>query len=100
RTPRGFIPAQDKGYVIVAVQLPDGASFARTDEVMKRVEKIARGIPGIEHTIAFTGFSGTVRVNMTNVGTVFASFKPFDERDSGQKMIQTFRQRMAAITDA
>ena len=100
RTPRGFIPAQDKGYVIVAVQLPDGASFGRTDEVMTRVEQIARDVPGVENTIAFTGFSGTVRVNMTNVGSVFAALKPFSDRDSGQKIIQTMRQRLAVITDA
>jgi HAE1 family hydrophobic/amphiphilic exporter-1 len=104
RTPTGFIPAQDKGYVVIAVQLPEGASFARTEKVMEQVERIARQVPGVAHAIAFTGFSGTVRVNMTNVGSVFASLAPFEQRvprgQSGPRIIAELRQRLSVIQDA
>ena len=57
-TPQGFIPAQDRGYVIVSVQLPGAASLARTTDVVRQIEKIALDTPGIVRVAAFAGFSG------------------------------------------
>src|SRR6201982_1711144 len=56
--PTGFIPTQDQGYLIAFAQLPDGASLQRSEEVRKQMSEIARKIPGIAHTVEFTGYSG------------------------------------------
>ncbi|SMP73429.1 hydrophobe/amphiphile efflux-1 (HAE1) family protein [Neorhodopirellula lusitana] len=56
--PTGFIPAQDQGYLIVAIQLPDGASLARTDEITKQVAKIGGGVDGVKHAVGIAGLSG------------------------------------------
>ena len=50
--PKGFIPAQDKGYLLVNVQLPDSASVQRTQQVMRHIEEIARKTPGVKHTVS------------------------------------------------
>ena len=78
--PRGFIPQMDQGYAIVVIQLPDGASLARTDAVVQEASKIIRGIPGVRNSVAFAGFSGATFTNASNAGVVFAPFQPFDER--------------------
>ena len=58
RTPTGFIPQLDRGYLIVAAQLPPGASLARTDAVMRRARDIALQVPGVSHAVNIVGFSG------------------------------------------
>src|SRR5262249_44442443 len=63
RAPKGFIPAQDKGYLLVNVQLPDSASVQRTGEVMRRIEDIARSSPGVKHTVAVAGQSILLSAN-------------------------------------
>ena len=80
RVPSGFIPTMDQGYAIVVVQLPDGASLARTDAVVKRVGDIVRNTPGVGNAVEFAGFSGATFTNASNAGVVFAPFKPFAER--------------------
>jgi hydrophobe/amphiphile efflux-1 (HAE1) family protein len=75
-TPQGFIPAQDRGYVIVAVQLPGAASLARTTAVVKRIEDIALAIPGVVRVPALAGLSGATR---TQSGNSAALFPVFDE---------------------
>ncbi|MCW5681407.1 MAG: multidrug efflux RND transporter permease subunit [Xanthobacteraceae bacterium] len=79
RTPQGFIPQQDRGYLIVAVQLPAGAALSRTDEVMKRVTAIARSIPGI-NAVNIVGFSGATFTVAPNAGAVFVVLEPFAKR--------------------
>lgn len=78
--PQGFVPTMDQGYAIVVVQLPDGASLARTDAVIKRASDIILKTPGVEHAVAFSGFSGATFTNASNSGVVFASFASFEER--------------------
>ncbi|MCF3638796.1 efflux RND transporter permease subunit [Rhizobium sp. TRM95111] len=78
--PRGFVPTMDRGYAIVVVQLPDGASLARTDAVIERASTIIRQTPGVRNAVAFSGFSGATFTNASNAGVVFASFAPFEER--------------------
>lgn len=78
--PRGFIPLQDQGYAIVVVQLPDGASLNRTDEVVLRASEIVRETPGVLDAVGFAGFSGATFTNATNAGVIFAAFAPFEER--------------------
>jgi multidrug efflux pump len=102
--PTGFIPAQDKGYLIVNVQLPDAASLERTDAVIRRVSDVIRQTPGVGNAVAFAGFSAATRANSSNAGAVFATLRPFEERVkhglSGPRIAQDLRQRLADIQEA
>ena len=79
-TPTGFIPAQDKGYLIAVIQLPDGASLTRTDAVLHRAEDIIKTIPGIANVITIGGFNGATFTNTPSGGVMFLPLKPFAER--------------------
>lgn len=79
-TPTGFVPAQDKQYLVAFAQLPDAASLDRTESVMKRMSEIALKQPGVEAAIAFPGLSINGFTNSPNSGIVFVTLKPFDER--------------------
>jgi hydrophobic/amphiphilic exporter-1 (mainly G- bacteria), HAE1 family len=78
--PRGFIPSGDQGYAIIVVQLPDGASLGRTDVAMKQADQIIRQVPGVAHTVSFSGFNGATFTNASNAGVIFATFDPFKTR--------------------
>ncbi len=78
--PTGFIPQQDTGYLIVNLQMPDAASIYRTDEVMRRLAKIANDTEGVEDTFAIAGYSALTGTNQSNVGAMFVVLKPFEER--------------------
>src|SRR5262249_5652028 len=67
-TPTGFIPAQDKGFLLVNVQLPDAASVERTQKVMRSIEKLALETPGVRHTVAVAGQSLLLNANAPNFG--------------------------------
>lgn len=94
RTPQGFIPQQDRGYLIVAAQLPPGASLARTEAVMKRAGEIAMAQPGVSSVINIVGFSGATFTNAPNAGAMFLVLSPFEERHKDP------RQSAAAIQGA
>jgi multidrug efflux pump len=78
--PKGFIPAQDKGYLVVSAQLPDGASLARTDELVRRLGEEARAVPGVAHTLEMPGYSILLSTNISNMGGLFVVLEPFEER--------------------
>jgi multidrug efflux pump len=78
--PTGFIPQQDKGYLVVNIQLPDGASLERSEEVTRRVDAMIRDTPGVQHTIAVPGYSVLSATNISNVGGMFVILDPFEER--------------------
>src|SRR5262249_5984975 len=80
RVPSGFVPSQDKGYLLVNIQLPDSASLERTLEVTAAVEKISLETPGVAHTVAVPGTSFVLNANSSNYGSMFVILKPFDER--------------------
>jgi hydrophobe/amphiphile efflux-1 (HAE1) family protein len=80
RTPTGFIPQQDAGYLIGVVQLPPGAALARTDEVNRRLVDIALETPGVAHAVNIVGFSGATFTNAPNAGAVFIVLEPFETR--------------------
>ena len=67
-TPTGFIPQVDRGYIIVVVQLPPGASLARTDAVQQHALDIAMQVPGVVHAANIVGFSGATFTNAPNAG--------------------------------
>jgi len=103
-TPQGFIPAQDRGYVIVSVQLPGAASLARTTEVVRQIERIALEVPGVVRVPSFAGFSGATRTQASNAA---ALFPVFDEPEARVKKGLTatsitaeLRKRLAAIEGA
>jgi len=102
--PAGFVPQQDEGYYIVSAQLPQGASLQRTDAVIRKLEKILLGTPGVVHTASFAGFSGATRTNASNAGAIFATLAPFDERVrkglTGPKILAEIRKRISDVPEA
>jgi multidrug efflux pump len=80
--PTGFIPDQDKQYLICVAQLPDAASLDRTDAVMRKMTDLALQVPGVEASIAFPGLSPNGFTASPNSGITFISLKPFEERRS------------------
>ncbi len=94
--PQGFIPEQDKQYLICVAQLPDAASLDRTDAVVRRMSDIAMAIPGIEASIAFPGLSPNGFTVSPNSGILFVSLKPFEERRSPELSGTALRDRLRA----
>ncbi len=80
--PTGFIPTQDKGYLVVNAQLPDAASLNRTEDVINQISEIALQTPGVAHTLAIPGYSALSASNSSNSGTVFVVLEPFRNEDS------------------
>ncbi|MBR8656590.1 efflux RND transporter permease subunit [Achromobacter sp. Marseille-Q0513] len=102
--PGGFVPAQDKQYLIGFTQLPNGASLDRTDAVIRRMSDIALKEPGVQSAIAFPGLSINGFTNSSSAGIVFVMLKPFNERKgaalSGNAIAGSLNQKFAAIQDA
>ncbi|MFN3987348.1 MAG: efflux RND transporter permease subunit [Rhodocyclaceae bacterium] len=102
--PGGFVPAQDKQYLISFAQLPAGASLDRTEEVIRRMSDIALAHPGVESSVAFPGLSINGFTNSSSAGIVFATLKPFSERRgagmSADEIAGTLNQQYAAIQEA
>jgi gold/copper resistance efflux pump len=78
--PNGFVPAQDKYFLVGIAQLPTGASLDRTEAVVKKMSEIALAEPGVESVVAFPGLSVNGMVNIPNAAVMFTMLKPFDER--------------------
>jgi multidrug efflux pump len=82
RVPTGFVPTQDKGYLVSLAQLPNGATLDRTEDVIRRMSDIALKHPGVQNAVAFPGLSINGFTNSPNSGIVFATLKPSEERNS------------------
>ena len=80
KSPSGFIPAQDKGYLLVNVQLPDAASVERTERVMHRIEELAHKNPGVKNTVAIAGQSILLGANAPNFGAMYVMLDDFHRR--------------------
>ena len=78
--PGGFIPTQDKLYLIGGVKMPEGSSLARTDEVIRKMSEIGMQTEGVAYAVAFPGLNALQFTNTPNSGTVFFGLKPFNER--------------------
>jgi multidrug efflux pump subunit AcrB len=103
--PVGFIPEQDKGYLVVNAQLPDGASLERTQAVVARLRDIALETPGVAHTISVPGYSIVLSTNLTNIGGMFVILKPFEERKgdpsvSAPAVMDQLRKRYREVLEA
>jgi multidrug efflux pump len=102
--PVGFIPEQDKGYLVLNAQLPDGASLDRSDQLIQELSKLAREDEGVAHTIDLPGYSVLVSTNISNVGGMFIILKPFDERAgkpglSGPEVAARLRAKFASFRE-
>jgi hydrophobe/amphiphile efflux-1 (HAE1) family protein len=96
-TPTGFLPEEDQGAFFIAVQLPDGASVARTSEVTKQVEAVLKKIPAIDHTLSIIGFSLLDGGNEPNAAFMVARMKPFADRKAAADSVQaTIRRTFGA----
>ncbi len=97
--PTGFIPALDRGIVIVSLQLPAGASLERTDAVVRKAQDIIHATPGFKYTNGYTGRSGSTFTNGSNVAAIFCVLDDFVERhDKGltiSRVAQDLRGRLA-----
>jgi multidrug efflux pump len=102
--PPGFVPAQDKQYLIGFAQLPDAASLDRTDAVIRKMSDIAKDIPGVDNSISFPGLSINGFTNAPNAGIVFLGLAPFDQRTSknttAEAIAAEMNKRMGAIEGA
>ncbi|TCT03943.1 efflux RND transporter permease subunit [Aquabacter spiritensis] len=102
--PPGFVPAQDKQYLVGFAQLPDGATLDRTEAVIRRMSEIALKQEGVATAIAFPGLSINGFTNSSNSGIVFVTLKPFEERTrpdlAGGAIAMQLNGKFAAIEDA
>jgi multidrug efflux pump len=102
--PTGFVPGQDKQYLVAFAQLPDAASLDRSEDVIERMSAIALKQPGVEHAVAFPGLSINGFTNSTNSGIVFVTLKPFEDRRSADlsagAIAGALNQKFGAIQDA
>jgi hydrophobe/amphiphile efflux-1 (HAE1) family protein len=85
KSPIGFIPQVDRGYLIVVIQLPAGASLSRTDEIQQRVVDVALKTPGVAHAVNIVGFNGATFTQAPNSGAVFLTLEPWDKRGRDPK---------------
>lgn len=105
KTPTGFIPAVDRGYLIIITQLPPGASLARTDEVNRHAVEIALKTPGITSAVNFVGFSGATFTNAPNSAAIFVVLDEFEKRakdpnQSAAGITRALYQGLGGIQDA
>ncbi|HEX4646619.1 MAG TPA: multidrug efflux RND transporter permease subunit, partial [Verrucomicrobiae bacterium] len=104
KVPVGFVPGQDKQYLVAFAQLPDAASLDRSDAVIRRMSEIGLKQPGVESAVSFPGLSISGFSVAPNAGIVFFTLKPFEERKSaslsGPAIADALNAQFAAIQDA
>ncbi|MEI9886103.1 MAG: multidrug efflux RND transporter permease subunit [Rhizomicrobium sp.] len=102
--PPGFVPVQDKQYLVSFAQLPQGATLDRTEAVIRKMSAIALAEPGVASAVSFPGLSINGFINSPSAGIVFVTLKPFDQRTSsdlsGMAIAQKLQQKYAAIQNA
>ena len=97
RLPTGFLPDEDYGYAFLNVQLPPAASLWRTDEVLKKIERILNETDGVAHTTTVAGFSLLTRTSAPYQGFSFVDFKPWAERkETAEQIIRNINGRLAS----
>jgi len=102
--PSGFVPAQDKNYLVAFAQLPDAATLDRTEAVIREMSDIAREHPGVESSVAFPGLSINGFVNASNAGIVFVTLKPHEQRHgkdmSADAIVRDLNGKFSGIQEA
>ncbi|WP_158930047.1 efflux RND transporter permease subunit [Acidisphaera sp. S103] len=104
RAPTGFIPEQDQSYLITVLQLPAGATLARTEGVVRQVADIVQHTPGVSHAVPFVALDATTFTEASNSATVFSKLAPFEERArlglTAPRVLASLRARLAGIQSA
>jgi hydrophobe/amphiphile efflux-1 (HAE1) family protein len=104
KVPKGFVPTQDKQYLVAFAQLPDAATLDRTEKVIRQMAEIGSKQPGVENAVQFPGLSINGFVNAPNAGIVFFTLKPFDERhgkdEYGLNIAGALNGKFSGIQDA
>jgi hydrophobe/amphiphile efflux-1 (HAE1) family protein len=95
-TPTGFLPEEDQGAFFISVQLPDGASVARTSEVTRQVEDLLKQLPAVQHTLSIIGFSLLDGASEPNNAFMVARLKPFADRKAAEDSVQALIRRTYA----
>src|SRR6266498_3608441 len=103
KVPTGFVPTQDKQYLVAFAQLPDAASLDRTEAVIRSMSDLGLKQPGVENAVAFPGLSISGFSVAPNAGIVFFTLKPFEERKgkdvSGPAIAAALNKQFGAIQD-
>lgn len=94
RTPTGFLPEEDQGAFFIALQLPDGASVARTSEAALRIENLLKEMPQVENVFSVIGFSIIDQVNEPNTAFIVPTLKPFADRAGAANSVQALIARV------
>jgi hydrophobic/amphiphilic exporter-1 (mainly G- bacteria), HAE1 family len=104
RIPTGFIPTEDQGYLMVSVQLPDGASLQRTEQAMDIINRLIRETPGVDHTIVIGGISPLDNsASLANAGLVYITLKDWSERGKSENLktiYLTMSRKLAQVQEA
>jgi hydrophobe/amphiphile efflux-1 (HAE1) family protein len=103
RLPSAFLPVEDQGYFFVVIQLPDGASLQRTDDVVQKVRKILLDTDGVSDVVAISGFNFLTGANQSNAAAEFAVLKPWAERGPHQtasQLVNQVRPKLLALPEA
>ena len=104
RAPQGFLPTQDRGYATISIELPGGASLARTIAAVDRAVAIAREVPGVASVSGLAGVSGATNTAGGNQGTVTPVFASWSERLprglTADRIVRELRRRLAVLEDA
>jgi HAE1 family hydrophobic/amphiphilic exporter-1 len=104
KTPTGFVPPQDQGYLITVVQLPAGASLARTDAVARRVSETILAHPGVRDTVAIVGLDASTFTNASNGAAIFVPMRPFKWRAerglTAERILGELQQQLYQIKEA
>ncbi|MBX9790818.1 MAG: efflux RND transporter permease subunit [Pirellulales bacterium] len=103
--PKGFIPNQDKGYLVVEARLPDGASLERTEAIVSQMARLVRNTPGVAHTLELPGYSVLLSTNQSNSGGMFVVLDPFEDRAgkralSAGAIMAALRPKLASLWGA
>ena len=99
-TPRGFIPSQDMGYLLVNIQLPDAASLERTEQVIRTLEAAAHGTKGINATVGIAGQSLLMNAYGSNFGTMFITLDSFDKRTTPDTYYEAIANKLRKVIPA
>ena len=104
RTPTGFIPEQDQGYLITVLQLPPGSSLGRTEQVVKQATDIMLKTPGVEHVAPFAGLDATTFTVASNSGTIFSGLPSLYNHSipgiTANSVLADLRKRLSVIQGA
>ncbi len=99
-TPVGFIPPQDKGYLLLTLDLPPSASLSATETTVKAVEAAVRQLPGVRHTVAVAGQAALLGGNAANAATVYVMLDPFEDRRDPDRSAEALRTKVKAVCEA